>query len=155
LNQLRAIGVKLLASRKSLKLKSLTEESKMDGEESKMDTQDYCPICAEAIVLQLRELEPHSCLDTDAVQATEFEAARDETRDETREEAVVVAVANPSTTCTDEQPNTDEQPGAAFANLRNIWARQLTTRQDRVLHGHFEGDLARHLQPVLAHVISR
>jgi hypothetical protein len=32
--------------------------------------------------------------------------------------------------------------------LRGIWQQQLVKREDRVLHGHFEGDLARKLAPI-------
>jgi hypothetical protein len=125
----------------------------MDGEEAKMDnmdTHDYCPICAEAIVLQNPQLGSHSCFDTDAVLVTEIETAQEEAPEEMDK------------TANSGRPNTgwsathnQEQPDTAVANLRSIWARQLTSRKERVLHGHFEGDLARHLQPVLAHVISK
>jgi hypothetical protein len=39
-------------------------------------------------------------------------------------------------------------PAEADQLLRNIWQKQLVKREDRVLHGHFEGELARKLAPI-------
>jgi|SRR5271168_5350406 len=100
-----------------------------------METRDYCPICAESIVFQIPELE-HSCIDADAVEASEFQVPAEETS---------------STSPALEVANERE----ALVKLRTIWAKQLATREDRVIHGHFEGDLAHHLMPIVGHLQSK
>jgi len=100
-----------------------------------METRDYCPICAESIVFQIPELE-HSCIDADALDAGEFQVLVEETG---------------STNQMLEPVNQRE----ALVKLRTIWAKQLATREDRVVHGHFEGDLAHHLMPIVDHLQSK
>jgi hypothetical protein len=100
-----------------------------------METRDYCPICAENIVFQIPELE-HSCIDADAVDAAEFQ---------------VLAEEASSTNPVLEPVNQRE----ALVKLRTIWANQLATREDRVVHGRFEGNLAHHLMPIVSHLQSK
>lgn len=38
----------------------------------------------------------------------------------------------------------DEDPVLSILALHSIWSRQLASREDRISHGHFEGDLAHH-----------
>lgn len=100
-----------------------------------METRDYCPICAESIVFEIPELE-HSCIDPDEVEASEFQVLAEETS---------------STNAVSELPAGRE----AVVNLRTIWAKQLATREDRVVHGHSEGDLAHYLMPIVSHLQSK
>ena len=100
-----------------------------------METRDYCPICAESIVFEIPELE-HSCIDADAVEASEFQVPAEE-----------ASSANPVAEKANE--------GEALVKLRTIWAKQLATREDRIVHGHFEGELAQHLMPIVDHLQSK
>jgi hypothetical protein len=104
-------------------------------EGTNMETNDYCPICAESIVFEIPELE-HCCIDADQLESSEFEVPESEASSPKARTFGRVA---------------DD----AVVKLRGIWSKQLATREDRVVHGHSEGDLAHHLLPIVSHMHSK
>jgi hypothetical protein len=103
-----------------------------------METKDYCPICAETIVFQIPELE-HVCIDPDELESAEFEMPSKE-------------ASSPTASRGGTFPSPADE---ALVKLRGIWSKQLATREDRIVHGHSEGDLAHHLLPIVEHMHSK